>query len=71
MEVHYNAARVAGANDLEIRDAIDIAEMVKETVIMHSRVLIDMLLNESNDNKEQAVTTPVNSCQQVNGLSKT
>lgn len=66
MEVHYNAARVAGANDLEIRDTIDIAEMVKETVMMNSRVLIDMLLNESNDNKEQAVTAPVNSCQQVN-----
>ena len=65
MEVHYNAARVAGANDLEIRDTVDIAEMVKETVMMNSRLLIDMLLNESNDKKEQAVTTPVNSCQQV------
>ena len=64
MEVHYNAARVAGANDLEIRDAIDIAEMVKETVIMHSRVLIDMLLNETTDNKGQDVTTPV-TCQQI------
>ena len=65
MEVHYNAARVAGANDLEIRDTVDIAEMVKETVMMNSRLLIDMLLNESNDKNEQAVTTPVNSCQQV------
>ena len=64
--MHYNAARVAGANDLEIRDTIDIAEMVKETVMMNSRVLIDMLLNESNDNNEQAVTTPVKCCQQAN-----
>lgn len=63
--MHYNAAREAGATDLEIRDTIDIAEMVKETVMMNSRVLTDMLLNESNDNEEQSVTTTVNCCQQV------
>lgn len=57
MEVHYKAAREAGATNLEIRDAIDIAEMVKETVMMNSRVLIDMLLNESTDKKEQSETT--------------
>ena len=65
MEVHYNAALVAGADDLEIRDVIDIAEMVKETVIMNSRILIDMLINGADGNGEQTVTTPVN-CQKIN-----
>ena len=55
MEVHYSAARVAGADDLEIRDVIDIAEMVKETVIMNSRLLIDNLINIKDDNKERAI----------------
>ncbi|HBV88369.1 hypothetical protein DP73_03435 [Desulfosporosinus sp. HMP52] len=64
MEVHYEAARAAGATVLEIRDAIDIAEMVKETVMMNSRVLIDMLINESTDKKEQLDTIPA-SCQRV------
>ncbi|MHB8986363.1 MAG: hypothetical protein ACYC38_10565 [Eubacteriales bacterium] len=52
MEVHYHAARAAGADDLEIRDAIDIAEMVKETVMMNSRILIDMLTSKSGDKNE-------------------
>jgi hypothetical protein len=64
VEVHYKAAREAGATDLEVRDAIDIAEMVKETVMMNSRVLIDMLLNESTDNKDQSDTSHA-ICQRV------
>ena len=56
---------MAGADEFEIRDVIDIAEMVKETVIMNSRVLIDMLINGIDVGEEQVITTPVN-CQKIN-----
>jgi len=52
LEVHYYAARAAGANELEIREVIDLAEMVKETAMMNSRIMIDTLINELCDDKE-------------------
>ncbi|MHB8156164.1 MAG: hypothetical protein ACYDEQ_02010 [Desulfocucumaceae bacterium] len=52
------AARVAGADDSEIGEAIDIGEMVKETAIMNSRITIDLLLSELSVKKVEKGDNP-------------
>jgi len=52
LEYHYVKAREANASEDEIREAIDIGEMVKETTIMKNRELIDFLFNENAASKK-------------------
>jgi len=49
---------VAGADEDEIGEAIDIAEMVKETAIMNSRITIDLLLSELSEKKLEKADIP-------------
>lgn len=47
LEWHYSRACEAGASEEEIEEAIDIGEMVKETVMMNSRICIDMITKKT------------------------
>lgn len=58
LETHYSNARAAGADNEEIREAIDIGEMIKETVIMNSRISIDLIIKEL-DTGEETKRSPV------------